>query len=168
VKGDPRDLASAIGLAVGTAYLAGALVSPAGGWLGDRVGFRPVLLVALLGAGLSLGLMPFAPTVGVLALIAVLFSASYAAAAALIFGLLAVEVPPERRSATLNLVYLPLYVVGIVGPALGAVVVAAGLSAVFLVAGGLSVAGAVLVRAGLPGRSDRRAPSPSPMPTEAL
>jgi MFS family permease len=153
VKGDSHDVASAIGLVVGTAYLTGALVSPAGGWLGDRVGFRPVLVVSLLGAGLSLGLMPLAPNVAVLALIAVFFSASYAGAAAMIFGLLAVEVPPERRSATLNLVYLPLYVVGIVGPALGAVVVAAGLSAVFFVAGLLAVAGAFLVRTGLPGAS---------------
>ena len=36
------DLASAIGFVAGTAALVGALVSPIGGWLGDRIGFRPV------------------------------------------------------------------------------------------------------------------------------
>ena len=44
-------LASAIGLVMGTAALVGALVSPLGGVLGDRVGFRPVLVAALGGAG---------------------------------------------------------------------------------------------------------------------
>jgi MFS family permease len=40
----------------------------------------------------------------------------------MVFSLLATEVPPERRSATLNLVYLPLYVAGIVGPIIAGVV----------------------------------------------
>ena len=51
----------------------------------------------------------------------------------MVFGLLAIEVPPERRSATLNLVYLPLYAAGIVGPAIGAgVVTASGLAGPFI------------------------------------
>ena len=37
----------------------------------------------------------------------------------MIFGLLATELPAERRSAALNLVYLPLYAAGIIGPAVG-------------------------------------------------
>ena len=37
----------------------------------------------------------------------------------MVFSLLATEVPPERRSQTLNLVYLPLYAAGIIGPAVG-------------------------------------------------
>jgi MFS family permease len=161
VKGDSRDVASAIGLVVGTAYLAGALVGPLGGWIGDRVGFRPVLVASLAGAGVSLGVMPLSPSVPVLALIAVVFSASYAGAAAMIFGLLALEVPAERRSATLNLIYLPLYVVGIIGPAIGAVVVAAGLSAVFFLAGVLAMAGALLVRASVPGIAPTAAVPPT-------
>ena len=40
----------------------------------------------------------------------------------MVFSLLATEVPPERRSATLNLVYLPLYVAGIIGPITGGIV----------------------------------------------
>jgi len=37
----------------------------------------------------------------------------------MVFSLLATEVPAERRSQTLNLVYLPLYAAGIIGPAVG-------------------------------------------------
>ncbi len=44
----------------------------------------------------------------------------------MVFGLLATEIPADRRSATLNLVYLPLYAAGIVGPALGAGVTSLG------------------------------------------
>ncbi len=62
----------------------------------------------------------------------------------MVFSLLATEVPPERRSATLNLVFLPLYVAGIVGPAAwrGGIATAAG-------PGGPFVAGAAVF---LPGR----------------
>ena len=61
-----------------------------------------------------------------LALLAVGLAAATATVSAMVFGLLATEVAPERRSATLNLVYLPLYAAGIIGPALGAIVVATG------------------------------------------
>jgi MFS family permease len=65
----------------------------------------------------------------------------------MIFGLLATQVPPERRSTTLNLVYLPLYAAGIVGPAIGGVVVQAGIPAPFLVgAGALAIATVVVAR----------------------
>jgi MFS family permease len=67
-----------------------------------------------------------------------------AAIGAMVSGLLAMEVPPERRSATLNLIFLPLYLGGIAGPALGSVVVGAGLRSVFYVAA-LVVAGGVIV-----------------------
>jgi MFS family permease len=116
-------LASGIALVAGTAALVGALVSPLGGALGDRIGFRPVLVGALIVGGIALALMPAAPSVPLLAAVALLFAASASAVTAMVFGLLATEVPAERRSATLNLVYLPLYAAGIVGPASGALVV---------------------------------------------
>jgi MFS family permease len=53
---------------------------------------------------------------------------------AMVSGILAVDVPAERRSATLNLIFLPLYLGGIAGPALGSTVVGAGLRAVFYLA----------------------------------
>ena len=138
-------LAGAIGLVVGTAGLIGALASPLMGLLGDRVGFRRVLTIALGGGGVALVLMSLSPTVPSLALVAGLNAGFAAATTAMIFGLLAIEVPAERRSATLNLVYLPLYLGGIVGPALGSVVVAAGLPVVFDLAGAVLLAVAVVV-----------------------
>lgn len=115
-------LASAIGVVSGTASLAGALLAPATGWLGDRIGFRPVLLAALAAGAAAVAAMPLAGSVvGVpgLAVLAVFLAACTATVSAMIFGLLATEVPAARRSQTLNLVYLPLYAAGIVGPLIG-------------------------------------------------
>jgi MFS family permease len=142
-------LASAIALVAGTASLVGALVSPLGGTLGDRIGFRPVLIGALVLGGVALVVMPFAPDLGVLAGAALLLAAAAAAVGAMVFGLLATEVPPERRSATLNLVYLPLYAAGVVGPATGAFVVArAGLAAPFLTGAAVFILGAIVLGVG--------------------
>lgn len=128
-------LASAIALVVGTAALVGGLISPLAGTIGDRVGFRPVLGVSLVGAGLALGLMPAAPAVPWLAMANVAYAGLNAAVTAMIFGLLASEVPSERSSTTLNLVYLPLYISGIIGPSIAAVVAVLGLSEVFILSG---------------------------------
>ncbi len=138
-------VASAIGLVVGVGALVGGLASIVAGPLGDRFGFRPVLAVAFAGAAAGLVLMPLVPSVGALALVVVGWSACVAAVSAMVFGLLAIEVPPERRSATLNLVYLPLYVAGIVGPSIGAALVAGGLGVVFGGAAVLQAAGAMAV-----------------------
>jgi MFS family permease len=74
----------------------------------------------------------------------------------MVFSMLATEVPPERRSATLNLVYLPLYIAGIVGPALGGVLAqAAGARGPFIAGGLVFFAGAVVVAVAL----GRRPPS---------
>ena len=73
----------------------------------------------------------------------------------MVFGLLATEVPPERRSQTLNLVYLPLYGAGVIGPTLGAVVVSAGISAPFLLGAAVFLAGAVGVALRLRGTPAR-------------
>ena len=148
VVGRGPGLASAIGLVAGTAALAGALLSPLAGAIGDRIGFRRVLVAVLVTGGAALGLMPVAAELGgipALATVAVAFAASTAVVSAMVFGLLATEVPAEWRSQTLNLVYLPLYAAGIVGPALGGVVVRAGLPAPFLLGAGIFLIGAIAV-----------------------
>ena len=143
----PVDEASAIGLVTGGAALVGALLAPLGGWLGDRYGYRMVLAVMLVGSGFAALGMPLAPTVPVLALVAVAVAALYATVAPMVFALLGTEVPPERRSQTLNLVYLPLYLGGIVGPTLGAIVVSFGIAAPFVVGAVVFIVGGVLVAA---------------------
>jgi MFS family permease len=148
VVGRGPGLASGIGLVAGTAALAGALLSPVAGAIGDRIGFRPVLVGALFGGAIGLALMPLASgnaEIGFLAAVAVGFAACSSAVSAMVFALLATEVPAERRSQTLNLVYLPLYAAGIVGPAVASLVVRAGLAAPFFLGAAIFLVGAVAV-----------------------
>jgi len=146
ITGVGPGLASSIALVMGAAALVGALVSPLGGVIGDRIGFRPVLISALSGAGVILFLMPVVGSVGALAVLAVGLGAATASVSSMIFGLLATELPPERRSAALNLVYLPLYAAGIIGPAAGAVVAStSGVRGLFVVGAGVFLFGAVTI-----------------------
>ena len=146
INGLGPGLASAIALVAGTAALVGALVSPLGGFIGDRIGFRPVLIVALGGASLVLFTMPLVGSLGALALLAVGLGAATATVSSMIFGLLATELPPERRSQALNLVYLPLYIAGIVGPAVGSGLAAtAGPAGPFIAGGVVFFAGALFI-----------------------
>jgi MFS family permease len=122
VVGSGPGLASSIGFVAGTAALAGAVIAPFGGPIGDRIGFRPVLLVSLVVGGVALLAVPLAPAIAPLALAVLLFTAANGLVGAMVFSLLATEVPEDRRSQTLNLVYLPLYAAGILGPLLGGAV----------------------------------------------
>jgi DHA1 family multidrug resistance protein-like MFS transporter len=146
LAGTGPGLASAIALVMGTAALVGGVISPLGGVLGDRIGFRSVLVGALAAGGAVLVAMPFVSSVAALAALAVVSGAATATVSAMVFGLLAMDVPAERRSATLNLVYLPLYAAGIVGPAVGAgVVTATGLAGTFFVAAAIFIVGAIVI-----------------------
>ena len=139
-------LASAIGLVVGTAALAGAVTSPLGGMLGDRFGFRPVLVGSLAGGAAALLAVTVAPGLEVLAIAFLALAAFNGTVGAMVFSLLATEVSAERRSATLNLVYLPLYAAGIIGPAIGAgVAAAAGVDGPFLLGAAVFLVAAVVV-----------------------
>ncbi len=137
-------LASDIALVVGTAALIGGAVSPAAGAIGDRVGLAAVLIAALFGAGLILVATPVMPTVAWLAVANGFAAGCYAAVSAMVYGLLAVALPAERRSATLNLIYLPLYLAGIAGPAVGALLTVLGLPAIYDAAGLVVIAAAAL------------------------
>src|SRR5207245_2300618 len=95
-------------------------------------------------ASISLVLVQRASALPLLALAALLFSASATAAASMIFALLAIRVPEDRRSTTLNLVYLPLYLAGIIGGSLGSILVQGGLNRPLL-AGAPLVLGAVVL-----------------------
>ena len=91
-------------------------------------------------------LMPLVPSLTALAGLAVVLGTATSTVSAMVFGLLATEVPSERRSATLNLVYLPLYGAGVVGPAIGAgVASAAGVNGPFLLGGAVFFLGALAI-----------------------
>lgn len=146
ITGTGVGLASGIALVVGTAALIGALASPLSGPLGDRIGLRRVLIGAFLIGGISVAPMPLATTILGLAGLSLISAAAFAAVQAMVFGLLAVEVAPERRSATLNLVLLPLYVAGIIGPSAAAAVASTiGVPTVYPAAGAIMIVSAVIV-----------------------
>jgi DHA1 family multidrug resistance protein-like MFS transporter len=127
-------VAGSVGPVVGLAVIAGAALSPVGGWISDRLGFRRVLVGAIAGLAVSFAALTQAPNVAWLAVDYGLAVAFMTVVSAMVSSLLANEVPAERRSATLNLIYLPLYIGGITGPAIGAVVVSADPRPAFYVA----------------------------------
>jgi MFS transporter, DHA1 family, multidrug resistance protein len=144
IEGTTFAVSGSVGLVLGVATIIGASLSPIGGWFADRTGFRAVLVVSVAGlVGASLG-MALAPSVAWLAVAYALVVALQAGVGAMVSGLLATELPVERRSVTLNLVFLPLYVGGIAGPALGSVVVQTGLRSVFFAAALILVGGVAL------------------------
>jgi MFS family permease len=163
IVGTGAGLAAGIGLVLGVGSLVGALAAPGAGWVGDRIGFRPVLIVALVTGGVASLLMPLMPQLGSLALTTMLLGAAVASTTAMVFSLLATEVAPERRSTTLNLVYLPLYISGIIGPAIGGGMAAvAGPAAPFVVGGIVFLLGATVIA--VRGRSDAGAATPPETP----
>jgi MFS family permease len=152
------EVAGSVGLVLGVATVVGAALSPIGGWIADRVGFRAVMVVAMGGMTVAFAALPLAPTVAWMAVAYAMAIAFQAAIGAMVSALVALEVPAERRSATLNLIFLPLYLGGIAGPALGASVVSNGLRTVFflaalVLAGGLVLAIAFARRTGARGQS---------------
>ena len=82
-----------------------------------------------------------------------LFGAGVAATSAMVFALLATTVPEDRRSTTLNLVYVPLYFAGLVGGSLGAAIVArGGLNLVLLTGAGFALLAAAIAARGAVGK----------------
>ncbi|HXU85899.1 MAG TPA: MFS transporter [Verrucomicrobiae bacterium] len=146
IVGHGEGLASSIGFVTGLAALGGALIAPFGGFVGDRIGFRPVLLVSLFVGGLALFAVPLVGAVPPLAAAILVFTAANGLVGAMVFSLLATEVPADRRSQTLNLVYLPLYAAGIVGPLVGGAVSAvAGPTGPFWAGAAVFLVGVVVV-----------------------
>jgi DHA1 family multidrug resistance protein-like MFS transporter len=161
IEGTTMEVAGSVGLVLGVATIVGAAVSPVGGWISDRLGFRTVLVAAIAGMAVAFGALPFAPSAAWLAAFYSVAIAFQAVVGAMVSGILATEVPSERRSATLNLIYLPLYLGGIAGPALGAAVVATGLRSVFYLAAAFLAFGTLtaFAFARRPRGSDRSAPT---------
>jgi MFS family permease len=145
-------LATAIGLVFGASALVGALLSPIAGFLGDRYGFKRVLVGSTLLGALSLGGMALAPNIAVLAVAAIAFGMGSASSSSMVFALLATTVAEDRRSTTLNLSYVPLYIAGLTGGSLGALLARLNLSLVPLTGAVFALAASlVALRAIRPG-----------------
>ena len=121
-----------------------------------------MLVVALAAGGIASLLMAVVAWLWAMTLVSILLGAAVATTGAMVFSMLATEVPAERRSTTLNLVYLPLYVAGIIGPATGSVIASStGPSGPFVLGAVVFLAGsaAVALRGQGAGRSGGRKPA---------
>ena len=124
-----------IGGLMGFSAVIGAVITVFAGRIGDKVGFTRILMAAfvcLLPASLVLGwshsVLWF--TVGL-----TVFSAGLSIGGAMVFALFSTRIPETHRSTALNLVYLPLYFGGIIGPAIASLLTRMGLFGPFLGAG---------------------------------
>lgn len=138
-------VSTAIGWIVGLATLFGALLTMAAGRLGDKLGFTKILCCAFC---IGIPVTPFLGMVhGVLwfGVCLALFIGAITLGGAMIFSLFSTQIPETHRSTALNLVYLPMYVGGIIGPAISSLLLHVGLYGPFLGAGCLLVLGILLM-----------------------
>lgn len=114
------------------------LCAPIMGSLSDRYGRRPVILMALFGAGVDYLFMAVAPTLALLfvgRIIAGVMGASFTAANAYIADVS----PPEERAQNFGLVTAAFGIGFIIGPALGGIVGMIGPRAPFVAAAVLTL-----------------------------
>ena len=139
LHGGGTDAAAPIyGLMVAVYCLMQFLCAPLLGSLSDQVGRRPVILVALFGAGLDYFLLAWAPSLGwffVGRVIAGMTGANFSAATAYIADVS----PPEKRAANFGLVGAAFGLGFIVGPAIGGLLGEYSLRLPFIVAGSITL-----------------------------
>jgi len=134
-----------IGVMMGLTALVGAIITVLAGRLGDKVGFVKLLVWAF---ALSI---PLVITLGlthqlvVFGLTLTAYSALLSSGGAMIFALLSTRIPDSHRSTALNLVYLPLYAGGIIGPSLASALAQFGLWGPFAGAGFIFMAGVIVI-----------------------
>lgn len=135
-----------IGVLMGIAALVGALITVVAGRLGDLVGFTRVLAGAFAINAVFAILMGLTHHVVWFAVWLAGYSAATGIGGAMVFALLSTRVPESHRTTALNLVYLPLYFGGIVGPSLSSALAHFGLAVQFGVSAVLFVVGFVVVQ----------------------
>jgi len=133
------------------------LCAPLLGALSDRIGRRPVLLVALAGAAIDYLFMALAPTLALLFIgraIAGMTAASMAVASAYVADIS----PEDRRTRHFGWLSAAMGLGFIAGPAIGGIVGEHALRAPFVIAAGLNALNLVVVWAWL---KEARAPQPA-------
>ena len=149
-------------------YSVCSIVSGAtGGWLADRVGRRPVMIVSVATTGVVIALMGRAvdlPQIALLTVILGLVDPAFVPAAR---AAVADVVPEDRRPRAFGLLSVANAVGWIAGPAIGAGLASLGYDVLFLIAGILVGAFAIIAYAWLPetlGRSAARAAGDAAVP----
>lgn len=133
-----------IGALMGLTALVGAVITVLAGKLGDKVGFPRILAVAFCVSVPVTACLGMVRDMAPFTIFLTLFSATTSIGGAMIFSLFSTKIPATHRSTALNLVYLPLYLGGIIGPAIGSGISRLGLAAPFIGAGAVFLVGFVL------------------------
>jgi MFS family permease len=133
------------GAVITASQLGQAVVAPVWGRLADRVGRKPMLIRAMLGASVTLMLTGFAPNIGVLFLLR-MATGLLAGTGGATNALVATSAPADRVGHSLGVIQSANYVGGVVGPGIGGVAVAAfGIRAGFFIAAVLPLLAAGLI-----------------------
>jgi MFS transporter, DHA1 family, multidrug resistance protein len=123
-----------IGIILGGAALVGAIVSTFIGGFGDRYGFARVMMVTGSTAILALIALAFTESWAWFTGELMVYYAGFNGTVAMIFALLTTQLTGKTRTTALNLIYVPLYVGGILGPVIGSAFASHGFSMQTLVA----------------------------------
>ncbi len=134
-----------IGGLMGLSAVVGAVITVIAGRIGDRVGFHKILLLAFIVSLPAVLILGFSHNVAWFSVALTLFSAGYSMGGAMVFALFSTRIPETHRSTAMNLVYLPLYIGGIIGPGVASSLTHIGLFAPFAAAGVLFVIAVVTV-----------------------
>jgi MFS transporter, DHA1 family, multidrug resistance protein len=128
------DTSGTIGIALTLLASAQAASAPFWGKLVDRFNAVRVLIVTAIAASTALAIGGLTHDVRMFAVVLVIFGATGGAAAITNMSLLARTVPEHRRGSVLALINVPMYVAGVVGPPLGALLFPRGQVVVFGIA----------------------------------
>ena len=141
----PANPVTAVGVVLSLVGLGAAIASPVWGYLLQRLGHTFVLTAASLGTCLTLLVVSASHTLSLFATSLVVNAMFATASLTAIMAVMAATVTAERRGAVLGQIMFPFYIGGLVGPPIGALAFHAGQSAVFGIAGVLSLAPLIVV-----------------------
>jgi MFS transporter, DHA1 family, multidrug resistance protein len=134
------------GLAISGTGIGMVISSPIWGLLADRMGRKPMVLRAMIGGGVIIGLQGFAPNIYIFCLLRIiqgLFGGTVAAASALVTS----SSPRDKTGYVMGILMLALYVGTAIGPTIGGFSAHAfGYRITFFVTAALLVIGGLLVQ----------------------
>ncbi|MFO0786089.1 MAG: TCR/Tet family MFS transporter [Phycisphaerales bacterium] len=137
--GTDSEAAYIVGWLAATYAIMQFLFSPLLGALSDRIGRRPVLLVAILGSGLDYFAMAFAPTLWIFFITRAINGLS-GASMTVCNAYIADITPPEKRAAAFGMIGAAFGLGFILGPLAGGLLGQINIHLPFYVAGSLSLA----------------------------
>jgi MFS family permease len=140
----------AVGLVMASYFIAGLIVQYPVGYLGDRVGMRPVMLGGLISYALgSLGFL-LHPSVGGYAALRAAQGAGAGAVEVASFAMVGAVVRPERRGRAFSWLFAGQLAGMAIGPLAGSIAGVSGMGVLFAITAATSTVAAVWVLAQLP------------------